>query len=121
MRDEVLPGSMAYSAVSQPIDFPSRNGGTVSDKLAVTNTAVSPQRYSTLPGLLRTNPLSMVTGRIWSLVRLNDRVMAIRSLLLSRRRPTALCLLMIAQQPDQECHLKMKPVRSLGNDLAARA
>ena len=43
IRDDVLPGSMAYSAVSQPIDFPSRNGGTVSDKLAVTRTAVSPR------------------------------------------------------------------------------
>ena len=30
---------------------------------AVTSTAVAPQRYSTLPGLLRMNPRSMVTGR----------------------------------------------------------
>ncbi len=30
-RVGVLPGSIAYSAVSQPIPLPSRNGGTVSE------------------------------------------------------------------------------------------
>ena len=29
----VLPGSIAYSAVSQPTPLPSRNGGTLSDEL----------------------------------------------------------------------------------------
>ena len=33
IREGVLPGSIAYSAVSQPIDFPSRNGGTDSEML----------------------------------------------------------------------------------------
>src|SRR5271168_702313 len=65
---------MEYSAVNQPIDLPSRNGGTVSDTLAVTRTAVSPERYSTLPALLRTNPRSIVTGRSWSFFRRCDRV-----------------------------------------------
>src|ERR1700757_3695704 len=96
----VLPGSMAYSAVNQPIDFPSRNGGTVSDMLAVTSTAVSPDRYSTLPGLLRTNPRSIETGRSWSFFRWCDRVIGNLEPLLWKRR---LWLnLVIAQEPYQE-------------------
>ena len=44
LRVGVLPGSIAYSAVSQPTPFPSRNGGTLSDICAVTSTAVAPER-----------------------------------------------------------------------------
>ena len=121
IRDDVLPGSMAYSAVSQPIDFPSRNGGTVSDRLAVTRTAVSPQRYSTLPGLLRTNPRSM-RDRAKLVVGATERS-GHGDLILTCIAETAGRLMRIAahQEPDQKCHLKMKPVGCLGNDLAARA
>ncbi len=131
IRDGVLPGSMAYSAVSQPIDFPSRNGGTVSDRLAVTSTAVSPQRYSTLPGLLRTNPRSMVTGRSWSLVRLirSGHVRApilrlsSRDTVRDREHATLMRGLLDSDPSSQtrERHLKMEPVGRLGDDLAARA
>ncbi len=44
LRVGVLPGSIAYSAVSQPIPFPSRNGGTVSETCAVASTSVDPAR-----------------------------------------------------------------------------
>ena len=44
LRVGVLPGSIAYSAVSQPTPLPSRNGGTVSESWAVTSTVVAPAR-----------------------------------------------------------------------------
>ena len=143
MRDDVLPGSMAYSAVSQPIDFPSRNGGTVSARLAVTRTAVSPHRYSTLPGLLRTNPRSMVTGRSWAGLRSFDRIMrrVIHFCRLSLRERLSIMNIsfrgakgdtkmasdfrfrssdvLLAQQPGQDRHLKMEPVGRLSDHLAA--
>ena len=50
---------------------------------------VSPERYSTLPGLLRTNPRSIVTGRSWSNRRLSDRVM----------RRFVLCLVAVLLSP----------------------
>ena len=57
-RVGVLPGSIAYSAVSQPTPLPSRNGGTLSERCAVTSTVVAPERYKTPPGLVRMNPRS---------------------------------------------------------------
>ncbi len=43
-RVGVLPGSIAYSAVSQPTPLPSRKGGTLSETWAVTSTVVAPER-----------------------------------------------------------------------------
>ena len=43
-RVGVLPGNIAYSAVSQPVPFPSKNGGTLSEIWAVTRTVVPPAR-----------------------------------------------------------------------------
>ena len=122
IRDEVLPGSMAYSAVSQPIDFPSRNGGTRVRQArrhqdrglaaAVQHAAGTVTHESPLDG----DGPKLVVGA----VKRSGHGQS-RSLRVSRRRPAALCRLLIAEEPDQERHLKMKPVGRLGNDLAARA
>ena len=40
---------MAYSAVSQPLPVPTRNGGTAGSTLQVQRTVVAPERTSTLP------------------------------------------------------------------------
>ena len=50
LRVEVLPGSMLYSAVSQPLPVPTRNGGTVGSTQQVHSTIVRPMRTRTLPG-----------------------------------------------------------------------
>ncbi len=46
----VEPGSMAYSAVSQPLPFPARKGGTRSSTFAVTSTRVLPHSTRQEPG-----------------------------------------------------------------------
>jgi hypothetical protein len=53
LRDDVLPGSMPYSALSQPWPLPTRNGGTASSMQQVHNTVVRPDRTKTLPGACR--------------------------------------------------------------------
>ncbi len=50
LRVWVLPGSMAYSAVSQPLPLPTRKGGTAASTQQVQRTAVRPMRTRTLPG-----------------------------------------------------------------------
>ena len=63
LRVFVLPGSMAYSAVSQPLPRPTRNGGTVSSTEQVQRTIVSPDCTRTLPGAWRVNPRWKLRGR----------------------------------------------------------
>ena len=50
LRGAVLPGSMLYSAVTQPLPWPTIHGGTLSSTLAVQRTVVRPARTMTLPG-----------------------------------------------------------------------
>jgi hypothetical protein len=50
LRLPVDPGSMPYSAVSQPLPRPTRNGGTVDSTVQVQSTVVRPILTSTLPG-----------------------------------------------------------------------
>ena len=116
----MLPGSIAYSAVSQPIDLPSRNGGTVSDRLAVT---VPPSRpsdkahcrdcYARTPA--RSNGPKLVVRAI------KRSVHGTPILDVSSRQQAASGGLWLDQEPDQKCHLEMEPVGCLVNDLAARA
>ena len=54
-RGAVLPGSMLYSAVTQPRPVPAIHGGTCALTLAVHRTVVPPAWYSTLPGAVRVN------------------------------------------------------------------
>jgi hypothetical protein len=53
LRSTVLRGSMLYSAVTQPVPLPLRNGGTFSSTLAVQSTQVSPCLISTEPSACR--------------------------------------------------------------------
>ena len=62
LRVGVLPGSIAYSAVSQPIPLPSRNGGTVSEICAVARTAVAPRPVQHAAGTVGKKLRSIVTG-----------------------------------------------------------
>ncbi len=65
----VAPGSMAYSAVSQPSPEPLRQRGTPSVTLAVHITRVSPKSISTEPAGWEVKPRVMTTGRSSSSVR----------------------------------------------------
>src|SRR5664279_6378276 len=65
-RDErvwVARGSMEYSAVTQPVPFPRRKGGTDSSTDAVQITRVSPNSTSTEPSACFVKFLVMHTGR----------------------------------------------------------
>src|SRR5690625_4778813 len=59
----VAPGSMPYSAVSQPLPESRSQGGTRRSTLAVHNTRVLPKEISTEPAAFRVNSRWMVTGR----------------------------------------------------------
>ena len=48
-RVDVARGNMPYSAVTQPLPAPRRNGGTLSSMLAVQMTRVKPTSISTDP------------------------------------------------------------------------
>ena len=52
LRLGVEPGSMAYSAVSQPRPLPRKKGGAPSSTDAVHNTRVRPHSMSTLPAAI---------------------------------------------------------------------
>ena len=58
LRGEVLPGSMLYSAVAQPVGFSmwAFQGGTLSSTLAVQRIVVRPAWINTLPGVALCKP-----------------------------------------------------------------
>jgi hypothetical protein len=64
LRSPVEAGSIAYSAVTQPLPRPRIQRGTSSWIEAVQMTRVSPIEISAEPSAVRTNPGSIVTGRI---------------------------------------------------------
>src|SRR4051812_6392083 len=53
LRVLVLPGNIPYSAVSQPLPLPMRNGGTANSTQQGQSTVVRPMRTRTLPGAWR--------------------------------------------------------------------
>jgi len=59
----VLRGSIAYSAVIQPVPLPSRNRGTLSVSVARQSTIVSPNAMRADPSANFETPTSIVTGR----------------------------------------------------------
>ena len=59
----VLPGSIPYSAVTQPLPEPRRQPGTCSSTMAVQITRVLPAAMSTDPVALVMKPVSMMIGR----------------------------------------------------------
>ena len=63
LRVSVEPGSMSYSAVTQPVPLPFFHGGTPASKQAVHRTTVLPVRTSTDPGALCVYPRINSTGR----------------------------------------------------------
>ena len=64
LRSPVEAGSIAYSAVTQPLPRPFIQRGTSSAIEAVQITRVSPIEISAEPCAVRTKPGSIVTGRI---------------------------------------------------------
>jgi hypothetical protein len=54
---------MPYSAVTQPLPWPLRKGGTCSSTLAVQSTRVSPNSTSTEPSAWRVKPRVKRIGR----------------------------------------------------------
>ena len=66
LRCGVAPGSIAYSAVSQPLPLPRRNGGTPSVTEAVQITRVRPHSMSTEPAAISVKSGRMRTSRISS-------------------------------------------------------
>ncbi len=70
----VARGSMEYSAVIQPLPLPRRNCGTVSSTLAAHSTRVLPTSISAEPSAVSRYPVSIRTGRIWSVVRPSTRI-----------------------------------------------
>src|SRR5690606_32335738 len=77
LRGAVLPGSMLYSAVTQPTGFSASRlqGGTSFSMLAVHRMVVCPALMSRLPGAALRKGRSIVTGRSWSAARPSWRVM----------------------------------------------
>ena len=73
MRSLVERGSIAYSAVTQPLPLPVIQRGTPLVKDAVHSTRVSPNEISAEPSACSLQPRSMVTGRSWSGVRPSAR------------------------------------------------
>src|SRR5690606_32490434 len=70
------PGSMAYSAVTQPFPLSRSQGGTLGSMLAVHRTLVSPKDTRTEPAAVRVKWRSKVTGRISSVRRPSVRIVA---------------------------------------------
>ena len=64
LRSPVEAGSIAYSAVTQPLPLPVIQRGTCSWIEAVQITRVLPIEISAEPSALPTNPASIVTGRM---------------------------------------------------------
>src|SRR5437764_13973773 len=65
---------MPYSAVTQPLPLPLRNGGPSSSRLALTSTCVSPNFTRHEPSACFATPFSRLTGRISSGARLDGRM-----------------------------------------------
>ena len=63
LRVIVARGSMAYSAVSQPLPLPARKPGTRFSTVAATSTRVSPAEMSTEPSANFSGSISIATGR----------------------------------------------------------
>src|SRR5437868_4925878 len=74
IRSWVERGSMPYSAVTQPLPEPLRNGGAFSSRLAVTSTWVSPNLTRQEPSAWRAKPGVRETVRIWSGARVEGRM-----------------------------------------------
>ena len=65
-RSPVEPGSIPYSAVTQPRPRPRIQGGTASSTEAVQITRVRPTEIRALPWAVSTKPGRISTGRSWS-------------------------------------------------------
>src|SRR5260221_1603150 len=74
LRSGVLRGSIAYSAVIQPVPLPSRNRGTPSVSVARQSTIVSPNAMRAEPSANFETPTSIVTGRSASAARPSGRL-----------------------------------------------
>src|SRR5712692_8811503 len=74
LRSGVLRGSIAYSAVIQPVPLPSRNFGTLSVRVARQSTIVSPNAMRAEPSANFETPTSIVTGRSSSAARPSGRL-----------------------------------------------
>jgi hypothetical protein len=65
LRSEVAPGSIEYSAVTQPVPLPRRWGGMRSSMVAAHSTWVSPSRMTTDAAAHFWTSSSTETGRSW--------------------------------------------------------
>src|SRR5438552_8719831 len=74
LRSGVLRGSIAYSALIQPVPLPSRNHGTLSVSAARQRTIVSPNAIRAEPSANFETPTSIVTGRSASAARPSGRL-----------------------------------------------
>src|SRR5262249_49318022 len=74
VRFPVARGSMAYSAVTQPLPVLRRNGGTVSSTVAAHSTCVVPIRISAEPSAVTRYPVTISTGRISPASRVSVRI-----------------------------------------------
>src|SRR5581483_1656608 len=70
----VARGSIAYSAVTQPLPVFRKNGGTVSSTLAAHRTMVLPALINAEPSAVARYPVLISTGRISSARRLSVRI-----------------------------------------------
>jgi hypothetical protein len=75
MRSGDEPGSIEYSAVTQPLPVPRIHLGTSSSTEAVQSTLVRPKEISTDPAAMSVKSRSMVMGRSSSTARPSLRVM----------------------------------------------
>src|SRR5690606_2231508 len=76
LRLLVARGSIAYSAVTQPLPFPVSHRGTPLVNEAVHSTLVPPKLMRAEPSACALQPRSIVTSRSWSGVRPSARTMS---------------------------------------------
>src|SRR5690606_22100251 len=76
LRLLVARGSIAYSAVTQPLPLPVSHRGTPLVNDAVHSTLVPPKLISAEPSACADQPRSMVTSRSWSVLRPSARTMS---------------------------------------------
>src|SRR3989339_2036823 len=74
LRWLVEPGSIPYSAVTQPLPLSLRKSGTFRSQLAVHKTLVLPSSIRAEPGTEDTKPVVIFTGRNSSGLRLSRRI-----------------------------------------------
>jgi hypothetical protein len=77
LRELVARGSIAYSAVTQPLPLPVSQRGTPFVNEAVQSTFVSPKLTRALPSACELQPFSMVTRRSSSAARPSARVVMV--------------------------------------------